>query len=108
MENLNTKFYKYTKSRLKCLLLDMSDGKDESQNKKGKQKRISYTKCNRCGKRMKAPEERDGPPLCEECKQKWKDQAAQGATLNFIGTHKESCQTFTESRILNRNAKEQF
>ena len=68
----------------------MSDGKDESQNKKGKQKRISYTKCDRCGKRMKAPEERGGPQLCEECRQKWKDQAVQGATLNCLGSKKNS------------------
>ena len=70
----------------------MSDAKDESQNKKGKQKRISYTKCNRCGKRMKALEERGGPQLCEECKQKWKDQDAQGGVIwnDRLGSHKNS------------------
>ena len=85
MENLNTKF-----TNTKCLLLDMSDGKDDSQNKKGKQKRISYTKCNRCGKRTKAPEERGGPELCEECTQKMKDQNAKGTTWNVRGTYKNS------------------
>jgi len=47
----------------------MADGKDESQNKKEKEKRISYSECFRCGIRKKGPDGRTGPQsLCDRCK----------------------------------------